>query len=157
IDTTNAKLIEESLPNADFVFVETPSNPRCGIVDVEKAVALAKATGAMLVVDGTFATPCCQRPLDLGASLVVHSATKYLAGHSDVMCGAVLGSGDLIGRLKTTQIYTGAILDPSAAWLLLRGVRTLALRVEAQSQSALAIARFLDAHPKISAVHYPWL
>lgn len=143
--------------NTKLIFIETPSNPWLHACDIFAIAAIAGAQGALLVVDSTFATPFLQQPLRLGASLVIHSATKYLAGHSDVMCGALLGPIDLLRPVREMQINFGGILDPTAAWLLLRGLRTLALRVDYQSRSALEIARFLSHHPKVLATHYPFL
>ena len=144
-------------PNTRFVYIESPSNPLLKIVDIRAAAEIAHGHGVPLVIDGTFASPILQRPLALGADLVIHSATKFLSGHSDVMAGAVAGRGDLIRSIASTQILLGTILDPHAAWLVLRGIRTLELRVREQSKSALTIAHYLRSRPEIVKVFYPFL
>jgi methionine-gamma-lyase len=138
-------------------YLETPTNPTLGLVDLRKAAALARKHKLVSLIDNTFATPILQKPLDLGFDLVLHSATKYLAGHSDLVAGAVAGSRELIGKIRSTMISLGGSMDPDPAYLLIRGIKTLEIRVRRQCQSALAVARFLEAHPKISRVHYPGL
>lgn len=140
-----------------MVFVETPSNPRLDLVDLEGIAKLAREHGALSVVDGTFATPINQRPLDLGMDVVVHSATKYLGGHSDLTAGVIAGRRDFIEKCWSSLKLFGASISPFEAWLLLRGLRTLAVRVERQNQSALRLARFLAELPGVKSVHYPWL
>lgn len=139
------------------IYVETPTNPTLGLVDLKKVVALARKYKLVSVIDNTFATPILQKPLDLGFDLVVHSATKYLAGHSDIVTGAVAGSWERVKKVREIMIALGGSMDPDAAYLLIRGLKTLPLRVQAQCRSALAVARFLEAHPKIARVHYPGL
>lgn len=139
------------------VYLETPSNPLLLCCDLTEVAKLAKAAGALLLVDNTFATPALQNPLALGADLVIHSATKYLAGHSDVIAGMVAGGGELIAEVRRAQITEGACLDPHAAFLLGRGMKTLALRIERQSANAARLAELLASHPKASRVHYPGL
>jgi len=140
-----------------LVYIETPSNPLLRVVDIAERARLAHGVNALLFVDGTFASPALQNPLALGADLVLHSATKFLSGHSDVLCGAAAGSADLLRRIREMQILLGGILDPHAAWLLLRGIKTLELRMARQSETALRIAELLAGREEISAVYYPWL
>ncbi len=144
-------------PRTRVLYTESPTNPTLGIVDLRRAAALARRHNLVSVVDNTFATPVLQRPLTLGFDLVVHSATKYLGGHSDLIAGAVVGRRRLVERIRQTQILLGGSLDPGAGYLLLRGMKTLPARVEKQSAAALAVARFLEKHPKVARVHYPGL
>lgn len=139
------------------VYLETPSNPLLLCCDLAEVAALAQTAGALLLVDNTFATPVLQNPLAHGAALVIHSATKYLAGHSDVVAGMVAGGGELIAEVRRAQISEGACLDPNAAFLLGRGMKTLALRVERQSANAARLADLLATHPKATRLHYPGL
>src|SRR3954452_22071031 len=141
-----------------LVWVETPSNPMLNVVDIRKAAHAAHAVGAQLVVDNTFATPYLQQPLELGADAVVHSTTKYLGGHSDVV-GGFVGTNDdaLAERLYFLQKSLGAIPGPFDAWLVLRGLKTLAVRMRQHSENARAIAEFLDGHPRVDHVFYPGL
>ncbi len=142
-----------------LVWLETPSNPLWQVVDIAGAAARAKAAGARVAVDNTAATPVLTRPLELGVDLVMHSATKYLNGHSDVLAGALVTAAkdDFWARVLYNRSKVGAVLGPFEAWLLLRGMRTLYLRVERSSANALAIARHFEGHPKLSAVLYPGL
>ena len=142
---------------AAMVMLESPTNPDCSLTDLAAVSRLAHDAGATVVVDNTFATPLNQRPLSLGADLVVHSATKYLGGHHDLTAGVVVGDATTLERLWATQIVLGATLSQMDAWLLLRGLRTLALRVARINASALAVARALDAHPAVASVSYPGL
>jgi cystathionine gamma-synthase len=143
-------------PNTRLVYLETPSNPLLHVADIA-AVAKLLRPGIELFVDGTFASPALQSPIALGATLSLHSATKFLGGHSDVMGGVASGRRDLIARLREMQILLGTVLDPHAAWLLLRGVRTLGVRVRRQAETALALARVLARHPAVEHVSYPYL
>jgi cystathionine gamma-synthase len=142
-----------------LVWVETPANPTWEVTDIAAAAEISHAAGARLAVDGTVATPVLTRPLELGADLVMHSATKYLAGHSDVVAGALVTAreDEFWERLVTVRNSCGAILGPFEAWLLLRGMRTLFLRVERACRSAEAVARHFDGHPMVEAVLYPGL
>lgn len=144
----------------DLVFIETPSNPWLKTVDIAAAAQAAHASGALLAVDSTAATPILSQPLDLGADIVMHSATKAINGHSDVLAG-VLAARDTAMKtwidIKADRQTAGAIIGPFEAWLLLRGMRTLALRVERMSENAMAVARHLEAHPKVESVLYPGL
>lgn len=146
-------------PRTRLVYFETPANPNMRLVDVAAVAAIAKAQGALVMVDNTYATPLLQRPLALGADLVVHSATKYLGGHGDLMAGAVVGSAGHIQRIRMVGLkdMTGAVLSPFDAFLVLRGLKTLELRVLRHCASALEIAHQLEAHPAVAAVHYPGL
>jgi cystathionine gamma-synthase len=146
------------LPNTRLVVTESPTNPLNFCVDLQRLSAQVKAKGRIrTLVDSTFATPVNSKPLALGIDLVLHSATKYLSGHNDVLGGVVAGPAHLISLLRDTRGVVGSVLDPHAAFLIMRGLKTLALRVERQNQSALALARALATHPKVASVHYPWL
>ena len=142
-----------------LLWIETPANPLLDITDLRLAVAIGHDAGALVVCDNTFATPVCQRPFSFGADLVVHSATKYLGGHSDVLSGVVAVRGDqaLLERLRAWQRTAGAPLAPFDSWLLRRSIATLGLRVRAQCQGALKVAEFLAAHPAVERVFYPGL
>ena len=152
-----ARLADHVKPNTKMIFLETPSNPLCKTVDIAAARAAADASGAMLVVDNTFATPYHQNPLRLGADLVVHSATKALGGHNDIMAGAIAGPKALYNDLWFTRQAIGTTLDAFSASLLERGLKTFEMRAEKMSANALAMARCLEAHPKVSSVRYPGL
>jgi len=139
------------------LYVESPTNPTLGLVDLKKVVALARKHQLVSLIDNTFATPILQKPLDLGFDLVLHSATKYLAGHSDIVAGAVAGSRELVGKVREMMVSLGGSMDPDPAYLLIRGLKTLEIRLRRQCESALAVARFLERHPKVRQVHYPGL
>lgn len=143
---------------AALVWIETPSNPRLDVVDIAAAARASKKAGAKLVVDGTFATPALQRPLDLGADYVLHSMTKYMGGHSDVQGGAIIvrdgADADALFHARKTR---GAALAPFAAWLISRGLQTLYVRMERHCANAAAIAAFLDSHPRVERARYPFL
>lgn len=144
-------------PRTRLVFVETPSNPLLGVTDLGRFAEIAHRAGALLVADNTVATPINQRPLGLGADLVWHSATKYLAGHSDVAAGVIAGPRQLIERIWRTHLTLGSVLGPFDAWLLLRGLRTLDVRVERHNENGAALAAYLEGHADVVAVHYPGL
>jgi O-succinylhomoserine sulfhydrylase len=145
-------------PNTRLFFLETPSNPLAEISDIAALSKVAKKAGALLAVDNVFCTPALQRPLELGADLVIHSATKYLDGQGRVIAGAVAGSKKLVGDPMTNFLRTaGPTLSPFNAWVVLKGLETLELRMLAQSAAALELARWLESHPKVSRVHYPGL
>jgi cysteine-S-conjugate beta-lyase len=145
-------------PNTKVIYVETPSNPLLKVTDIRGIVKLAKANGCLTFLDNTFMTPALQRPLDLGVDVVLHSATKFLSGHSDVVAGlAVVKDEELAKQLYKLQNSFGAVLGVQDAWLVLRGLKTLHVRLEQSSQSALAIARYLANHPKVEEVYYPGL
>jgi cystathionine gamma-synthase len=141
----------------DLLYMESPTNPLLRVVDLAKLSAAAHAVGGLVVVDNTFATPINQHPLELGADLVVHSATKYLGGHNDVMAGVVVGSRETIERIYRYRELTGPGMDPRRAHALLRSIKTLALRVERQNANAMAMAEFLSGHPNVVRVLYPGL
>ncbi|MGH9579752.1 MAG: trans-sulfuration enzyme family protein, partial [Terriglobales bacterium] len=138
-----------------MLFLETPTNPTLRCVDLERLCALGRRQGACVVVDNTFATPILQKPLDFGAHLVLHSATKYLGGHSDLTAGAVVGARRWVQPARHAMMQSGGSLDPGAAYLLLRGLKTLSLRVERACQNAARIAQALAGHPKVQRVMYP--
>ncbi len=144
-------------PNTRMLYLESPTNPTLRIVDLHKVTALAKQHNLMTMIDSTFATPINQRPADFGIDLVMHSGTKYFSGHSDLICGLLAGPRDLIEKVHETRTTLGGNMDPHAAWLLLRGIKTLAVRVQRQNENALRIAQFLAQHGKVRRVHYPFL
>ena len=143
--------------NTKLFFCETPTNPNLKIVDIKKMVDIAKEKKIPVVVDNTFATPYNQNPLNLGADLVVHSATKYLGGHSDLVAGVIVGPKDTIDEARETMKVLGGCIDPFGAFLLLRGLKTLAIRVKQQNHNALKMAEFLSSHDKVNRVFYPGL
>lgn len=143
--------------NTKIVFSESPTNPYLNIIDLERMQKLRKRYKGLMIIDSTFATPLYQRPLEWGMDLVVHSATKYLAGHNDILAGALLGSKALLENVREYQRATGSIMDPHACYLLLRGLKTFPLRTKFQSESAMEVARFLESHPEIRKVFYPGL
>jgi len=150
--------MEEAIrPTTRLLFSESPTNPYNRILDLERVAAIAGRHRVKTLIDSTFATPINQQPLALGIDLVIHSATKYLGGHNDLLAGAVLGSEPLISGIRDLQAITGAIADPFSAYLLIRGIKTLALRVARQNDNATQLATFLAAHPKVAHVHYPSL
>jgi cystathionine beta-lyase/cystathionine gamma-synthase len=144
-------------PNTKLIYVESPSNPLLRLTDLRAVAELARERGITTIIDNTFATPVNQRPLELGIDVVVHSATKYLGGHHDLTAGVVVGSQSFIERVWEFAIVSGAVLSPFDAWLLLRGLKTLGLRVERQNQNAFALAQFLESHPRVERVNYPGL
>jgi methionine-gamma-lyase len=157
VDVADLDALRAAVEGRAMVVVETISNPHLAVADIPAVAAIAHAAGASVVVDNTVATPISCRPLELGADLVFHSATKYLNGHSDVLAGVAVGSGELIGRLAARALDLGATLSPDSAWLVRRGIRTLHLRVERASANAAAVAAFLDGHPRVVRVLYPGL
>ncbi len=144
-------------PRTRLVYFESPTNPTLKVVDIRAVVRLARKHGATTIIDSTFASPFNQQPAKLGVDVVVHSATKYLSGHLDLIAGALATSKRLAAKIWETRKILGGSLDPHAAWLLLRGLKTLALRVQRHNQSAQRIAEFLEAQPKVRAVYYPGL
>ena len=140
-----------------LIFSESPTNPYNRILDLERVASIGRGHRVKTVIDATFSTPINQRPIEFGIDLVIHSGTKYLGGHNDLLAGVVLGSADLVGAIRDLQGVTGAVPDPFAAYLLIRGIKTLALRVARQNENAQRIAEFLAAHAKVERVHYPGL
>jgi len=159
VDAGDLAAMEAAIkPSTRLVVTESPTNPLNFCVDLEKLASIVKSKGRIrTLVDSTFATPVNSLPLSLGIDLVLHSATKYLSGHNDVLGGVVAGPSHIISLLRDTRGIVGSVLDPHAAFLIMRGMKTLALRVARQNQSALALARALERHPKVERVHYPWL
>lgn len=158
IETGNHDKLDAAIAaGCKVVYLETPTNPTLKVIDLRRAIAAAKRVGAISIVDNTFATPINQRPLELGADLVVHSATKFLGGHDDAMGGILAGRQDLVSEVYHYREIHGACLSAMSAYLLLRGMKTLELRVARQNATALAMATFLKAHPAIEAVFYPGL
>jgi methionine-gamma-lyase len=139
------------------LYVESPTNPTVRLVDVAKAAQFAKKHNLVSIIDNTFATPVLQQPIKLGYDMVVHSATKALAGHSDVIAGVAVGNKKWMERVQHMVIYLGGSMDPEAAYLLNRGIKTLGLRVRKQCENAMAVAKFLEKHPKVARVFYPGL
>jgi cystathionine gamma-synthase len=157
-DTTDHPAIESAIgKGCRLLYLETPTNPTIRIVDIARLSRTAHERGAIVAVDNTFATPINQRPLELGADLVIHSATKFLGGHADALGGVVCGPQDLVTRIYHFREINGACLEPMSAYLLLRGMKTLALRIRQQNESAMRIAEFLATHPSVAKVFYPGL
>jgi cystathionine gamma-synthase len=157
-DTTDHERIEAAVAaGCRVLYLETPTNPTLKVMDIARLAAAGRRAGAVVVTDNTFATPINQNPLALGADLVIHSATKFLGGHADALGGVVCGDTGLVGKIYHFREITGAALDPMAAFLLIRGMKTLHLRVRQQNESALRIARRLQGHPAVAAVFYPGL
>jgi methionine-gamma-lyase len=158
IDGMDVRAYERALrPTTRLLYIETPNNPLLQVGDIAAIAALARRAGAVTIADNTFASPFNQRPLELGADLVVHSATKYLGGHADVTAGVIVGGRERIAAAKRLFRILGPVLDPMAAWLLLRGLKTLGVRVERHNHNAMRLAQFLAGHPEVAAVHYPGL
>jgi cystathionine beta-lyase/cystathionine gamma-synthase len=159
VDTSKPELIEAAMrPETKLLFVETPTNPVMRLTDIGRAAEIAHAGNARLLVDNTFASPCLQRPIELGADLVMHSTTKYLNGHSDSVGGIVVGARqDDLDWLKFIQNAEGAILSPMDSWLVLRGTKTLALRMAQHNINGMALAEYLAGHPAVTQVLYPGL
>jgi cystathionine gamma-synthase len=160
MDTADAATVEAAMrPNTKLIWAETPTNPMMLVTDIRRVSEFAHKHGALALFDNTAASPVIQRPLELGADLVMHSTTKYLGGHSDVLGGAIITkeNSEFFQRLRTIQAAAGAVPSPFECWLLVRGIRTLALRARTQSANALRIAEFLSVHPKVESVLYAGL
>ena len=159
VDTQNLELLEKSIsPATKLIWIESPTNPTLKISDISAIADIAHRHKILLGVDNTFATPASQNPLALGADIVIHSATKYLGGHSDLIAGlVVVNSPELAEKIKFAQNAGGGILAPFDSWLVIRGIETLSLRIKQHSVNALAVAQFLETHPKIKTVYYPGL
>jgi cystathionine gamma-synthase len=160
VDMTNLEQVSQAAqPNTRLIWVETPSNPLLKITDVTQIVEIARDARLLCVCDNTWASPMLQRPLELGADLVMHSTTKYLGGHSDVLGGTIISreNSEFFQRIRLIQTTCGAVPSPFECWLVLRGIRTLHLRMPAHSENAMRIAQFLNDHSRVEAVHYPGL
>lgn len=157
VDTSNVKLVQEKITdNVKAIFIETPTNPLMTITDIEKISNIAKKHGILTIVDNTFMTPYLQRPIELGADIVVHSATKYLGGHSDLIAGlAVVNIKELAEKLHFIQNSTGGVLNPFDSWLLIRGIKTLSVRMDRHIENANYLAQFLKEHEAVDKVYYP--
>jgi cystathionine gamma-lyase len=159
IDLNNENILKQHIkPNTRLIWIESPTNPLMKLVDIKKVAAIAHQNNILVVVDNTFLTPYFQNPLNLGADIVVHSGTKYFGGHSDVLNGALMVNDQgIYDKLKHVQNSTGGVLSPFDSYLVLRGLKTLAIRMKAHEQNALKIAAFLEKHPKVKKVYYPGL
>ena len=158
VDTTDYDQHARAIrPNTKLVYLESPTNPTLRVVDFKKVAAVARQHKLLSMIDATFGTPINQHPAECGIDLIMHSGTKYLAGHSDLLCGAVAGRNELIERIWETRTTLGNCMDPHASWVLLRGLKTLAVRVARQNENALRVAEFLEEHAKVRSVHYPFL
>ncbi len=159
IDTTNIDEIKSAIKsNTKVLYFETPGNPTLGITDIAAAAKIAHEHGIKVVVDNTFMSPYLQRPLELGADVVVHSATKYIGGHGDVVAGIIVGKKDFIGTVKMTTLKNiGGVISPFDAYLLIRGLKTLGIRMDRHCSNAMKVAEFLEKHPAVDKVHYPGL
>ena len=158
VDATDAGAVKAAMrANTKLVYGETIGNPALVVTDIAALAEVAHAGGAKLVIDSTFASPWLCRPVTLGADVVVHSATKYLGGHGDVIAGVAAGSAELVAKMRRVLIDVGGMADPFSAWLVLRGIKTLSVRMERHCSNALAIARFLEKHPKVTKTIHPAL
>lgn len=158
VDTNNFEQHAKAIrPNTRMLYLESPTNPSLRVVDMKRAAALARQHGLISMIDSTFGTPINQRPAELGIDLVMHSGTKYLSGHADLTCGVVCGRRQVMEEIDESRKTLGNCMDPHAAWLLIRGLKTLAVRVARQNENALRVAEFLDQHQKVRRVHYPFL
>lgn len=154
--TSPEQFADATQAHTKVIYLESPTNPTLRIVDLRRVVGAARRHGVVTVMDNTFASPINQRPHELGVDVVVHSATKYLSGHSDILAGAVTASEAIAARIREARVCWGGALDPHAAWLLIRGLHTLSLRVARQNASALRIAEFLSGDRRVERVHYPF-
>ncbi|WP_346355015.1 methionine gamma-lyase [Azotosporobacter soli] len=160
VDATDPENVDKAMKsNTKAVYIETPANPTMTIMNIKALASIAHRHGAQLMVDNTFMSPYCQRPLELGADIVVHSATKYLNGHGDVIAGVIVGRKDFVTqvRLEGVKDITGGCISPFNAWLILRGLKTLGVRMDRHCSNAMQVAQHLAQHPKVEAVYYPGL
>jgi cystathionine gamma-synthase len=157
VETTEYEQYEHAVkPNTRLLYLESPTNPTLRVVDLRKAAAVARKHKLLTMIDSTLATPINQRPADFGIDLVMHSGTKYFGGHCDLSCGILAGGNDLIDMIHESRTVLGGVMDPHAAWLLLRGMKTIAVRVQRQNENALLIAQFLARHSKVRRVYFPF-
>jgi cystathionine beta-lyase/cystathionine gamma-synthase len=158
VDTTSHEEHGRAIqPNTKLLYLESPTNPTLRVVDLKAAADLAKQHGLISMIDGTFGTPINQHPAEYGIDLIMHSGTKFLSGHTDLICGVVAGPGNLIEKIHATRTTLGNCMDPHASWMLARGLKTLAVRVARQNENALQVAQFLEQHAKVRHAHYPFL
>lgn len=160
VDASQLETVRKAIrPNTKVIYIETPANPTLAVIDIAAMAGLAHEHNLKLMVDNTFMSPYCQRPLELGADIVVHSATKYINGHGDVIAGIILGKKDFINEVRFVGVkdITGGCISPFNAWLTLRGLKTLGVRMERHCQNALEVAQFLERHPAVEQVNYPGL
>jgi cystathionine gamma-synthase len=158
VETGDYQALQAAIrPTTRLIFSESPTNPHLRVLDLERLVDIGRQHNVKIAIDSTFATPFNQRPLDFGIDLVLHSATKYLGGHNDLMAGVVVGSRGLISAIRDMQAMLGGITDPHTAYLLLRGLKTLGIRLRKQNENGMTVARFLEGHPRVRRVFYPGL
>jgi len=158
VDTTDYdQHVRAIRPNTKLLYLESPTNPTLRIVDLQTTAALAKQHGLLSMIDSTFGTPVNQHPAEFGIDLVMHSGTKYLSGHTDLICGVIAGRAELIAKILATRTTLGNCMDPHASWMLVRGLKTVVVRVQRQNENALRVAEFLASHAKVRRVHYPFL
>jgi cystathionine gamma-synthase len=158
VETGDYQALQDAIrPTTRLIFSESPTNPHLRVLDLERLVDIGRQHSVKIAIDSTFATPFNQRPLDFGIDLVLHSATKYLGGHNDLMAGVVVGSRGLISAIRDMQAMLGGITDPHTAYLLLRGLKTLGIRLRKQNENGMTVARFLEGHPRVRRVFYPGL
>ena len=158
VDTTDYAQHERAIRlNTKMLYLESPTNPTLRVVDLKKTAAIAKQHGLISMIDSTFGTPINQRPSEFGIDLIMHSGTKYLGGHTDLICGVVAGRSELMEKVLSTRTTLGNCMDPHASWMLVRGLKTLAVRVARQNDNALRVAEFLSQNAKVRSVHYPFL
>lgn len=159
VDTSNIEEVKKAIkPNTKMLYIETPANPTMDITDLSACIEIAHEKGIKVVVDNTFCSPYLQRPLELGADVVLHSMTKFINGHADIVAGIIVTKDSVLGaKIRSMMVTLGCNMDPHQAYLVLRGVKTLGIRIERSQQSAMQIAQFLEAHPKIEWVKYPGL
>ncbi|OFX43889.1 MAG: methionine gamma-lyase, partial [Bacteroidetes bacterium GWA2_30_7] len=159
VDTTNLENITKAIrPNTKMLYLESPSNPTMDIVDIKAACEIAHKHGILVVIDNTFCSPYLQKPLDLGADIVLHSLTKFINGHADIVGGAIIAKQkDIYDNLRKTMVMMGGNMDPHQAYMVIRGVKTMSLRMDRSQESAIKIAQFLENHPKVAWIRYPGL
>lgn len=159
VDSSNLKEIEDAIkPNTKLLYLETPANPTIALTDIKKASEIAHKHGVLVVVDNTFCSPYLQRPLDLGADVALHSLTKFINGHADIVGGALVAKDpEVYQKLRKTMVYMGGNMDPHQAYMVIRGVKTLSLRVDRAQESSMKVAEYLEKHPKVAWVKYPGL